>query len=158
MWKVVIIILSLLSLHHANGNYKNNPNIVETVNNLLFHVLKCPFLKTPFPGHRLRMLALPATQTANRQHGRAHRHHHHLGVEVQTGPGEGLREREGENKCRHSYTSTQPTAAKSTSFQWGHRPHLSQSNVLSPLWHWQQSPDPGRHPLYTCGEKSPRTA
>ena len=158
MWKVVIIILNLLSLHHANGNYKNNPNIVETVNHLLFRVLKCPFLKTPLPGHKLRMSALPATQTANCQHGRAHQLHHHLGVESQTGHGESLRERKGKNRSLHSYTSTQPTSAKSTSFKWGRRPYLSQSNFLSPLWHSQQSRDPGRHPFYTCGEKSPRTA
>lgn len=158
MRKVLIIILNLLSLHHANGNYKNNPNIVEIVNNLLFHVLKCPFLKKPFPVHKLQILALSTIQTANCQHSWGQRHHHPLGVESQTGHGQSLWERKGKNRNLHSYTSTQPTSAKSTSFKGGHRPYPSQSNFLSPLWQSRQSRDPGRHPSYTYGEKSPRTA
>ena len=65
MRKVLIFILNFLYIHHANGNYKNNLNITETENNLLFHVIKFAFLKKPFPVYKLQILALYTVHTEN---------------------------------------------------------------------------------------------
>lgn len=66
-----------------SADHKNNPNLAEIESNLLFHVLKCPFLKKPIPVYKLQLLA-STTHTANCQHTAEHSGVR-LGVEPHTG-------------------------------------------------------------------------
>ena len=101
-----------------SADHKNNPNLAEIESNLLFHVLKCPFLKKPIPVYKLQLLALSASaiHTANCQHTAEH-----SGINTASAWNhrQECREsvRKGKDRNLHSYTSTQPTSAKSTSFK-----------------------------------------